>query len=71
MRFSWDNLVRAMSLGISEAGIRSLRSRVQEYVGQNSNLFTRLIGSLCDCELEKIEKDLRRELRRSLREVLT
>ncbi len=71
MRFSRNSIVEAISLGASEAGIRRLRSRVQEYIDQNGNSFTSLVASLCDHELEKVQKDLRRDLRMLLKGVLS
>lgn len=66
MRFSWNNVVKAMSLGGSEAGIRLLRSRVQRYIDSNGNAFGNLAASVFDHELEKIEKDIHEDLKRLL-----
>ena len=63
MRFSWNNIVEAISLGASEAGIRRLRLGVRGYIDQDGSAFTSLVASLCDHELEKIQKGLHRDLR--------
>ncbi len=64
MRFSWNNVVKAISLGASEAGIRILRSRVKGYIDPDTDSFTYLVASWFDYELKKIEKDVREDLRR-------